>query len=145
MNKELSYSVDTIVVAYKSRDVIRACVLSLIDDPVVRKVVVVNNSPEDRLSDVLDDLDRVEIVPSTNNIGFGSAINSVRHLVEAPYVLLANPDCTTQKGTVDALADILVRNPRIGIAAARMSNPDGSLHQNSQRLTTLPMMIGKTL
>jgi GT2 family glycosyltransferase len=124
-------AVDAVVVAYQSGDVIRRCVRSLLCDPAVGRVIVVNNSPGDESAGVRS-LPRVVYRESASNVGFGRAINSARDLVAGRYVALVNPDTTQEPGTIAALHAFLEEHERCAVAAPRMVTADGDVYPNSK-------------
>jgi GT2 family glycosyltransferase len=136
---------DAIVVAYRSHEVIRDCVRSLLDDPAVAHVVVVNNSPGDETARRLVGLTRVTYVDSPENVGFGSAINSVRHLVRSPYVVLANPDTRQTGDTVSELVGFLDEMAEAAVAAPRMIDGMGRQCGNSKHSLSLRRMMFEAL
>jgi hypothetical protein len=123
--------VDAVVVAYQSGDVIRRCVQSLLGDPAVDRVVVVNNSPGDESAGVRS-LARVVYRESESNIGYGRAINAARDLVTGRYVALVNPDTTQLPGTISALRSFLEEHERCALAAPRMLTTVGDVYPNSK-------------
>jgi N-acetylglucosaminyl-diphospho-decaprenol L-rhamnosyltransferase len=133
--------VDAIVVAYRSQDVIRGCVDSLLADRAISTVWVVNNSPGDRTRTELSDLPRVVYTESPSNVGFGRAVNSLRHKIRQPYVVLANPDTRQAPDTSSQLLAFLERSPRAAIAAPMMFHPSGRIYRNSQHALGLHRMV----
>ena len=134
---------DVVIVAYQSGEVLWDCVNALRGDSAVRRIIIVDNSPWDPVA-VPIGFD-VEVLTMPDNIGFGSAVNAARHRIDAPYVIVANPDTTALKGTVAALVRFLDENPAVGLAAPRMVRKDGSVYQNSQRFLTLPRMVAERI
>ncbi len=123
---------------------IQACVVSLLEDLAVDLVTVVNNSPGDGTAAALARLERVAVIDSPGNIGYGSAANRGR-LGDSEFVVFANPDTTQSPDTVSTTVRFLQQHKRAAMVAPRMVNPDGKLYLNSQRLLTLPRMLGERL
>jgi hypothetical protein len=70
---------------------------------------------------------RLHWMASPPGSGFAAAANVGVRASTAPYVLLLNPDTELQNDAVSALVGYLESHPRVGIAAPKLVNPDGSL------------------
>jgi GT2 family glycosyltransferase len=134
---------EVIVVAYQSADVINDCVRSLSEDPSVERIIVVNNSPGDRTAAAVGDAPGVMFIESPENIGFGRANNSVRHLLQHPWVVLANPDTTQYCNTITACIAFLHEHPQAALVGPRMVTGEGIPDRNSKRSTTLMRVLGE--
>jgi GT2 family glycosyltransferase len=136
--------VDAVAVAYESGSVIRPCVESLLGDPSIARVIVVNNSPGDA-SAAVRALPGVVYRESDSNVGYGRAINSARDAIGSRYVALVNPDATQRPGTVSALASFLEEHRRCALVAPRMVTSDGTLYRNSKHDMSLPRVAFEAL
>jgi GT2 family glycosyltransferase len=123
--------VDAIVVAYNSGHTLRGCVEPLAAMPGVHTVVVDNACPTDSTSTVADL--PVEIARAGRNGGFAAGCNVGIAAGEAPYVLLLNPDARLARADLDALVAVLDADPRVGLAAPRILDSDGSLEYSLRR------------
>ena len=96
---------DAVVVAYNSRDHLRACV-----EPLARiegvKVFVADNASTDDGVATIEDLP-VEIVRLEENGGFGTGCNAGARLGNAPLILFLNPDATIDAESLQRLAAVL--------------------------------------
>lgn len=121
-----------VIVAYKSRDEIVACVGSIPRTLGGRRVevVVVDNSPGDGAGDLLRArYPEVCYVPAEANLGFGRANNLgfARTSAEAECVLFLNPDTICNEA---ALAHCLARlraEERIGLISPKLVMADGAM------------------
>jgi N-acetylglucosaminyl-diphospho-decaprenol L-rhamnosyltransferase len=136
---------DAIIVAYRSAEVIRACVQSLRNDPALNRIIVVNNSPEDGTRQALQGISGVHFFESHENVGFGRAINRVRHMVTASWVVLANPDTTQETDTISSAIEFLRDKPSAGLVGPQMFTSDGRLDRNSKHAMSLHRMIAEKL
>jgi N-acetylglucosaminyl-diphospho-decaprenol L-rhamnosyltransferase len=134
---------DAIIVAFRSADVLRACVASLRCDAAVGRIIVVNNSPGDEASVAVEGIADVLLIESPANVGFGRAINQVRHLAESPWIVLANPDTVQDHDTVSKAIDFLDARPEAALVGPRMFTPDGRLDRNSKHAMNLFRMIAE--
>jgi len=141
----MQVKVDAIVVAYKSEDVIRACVSSLRLDPSVSSIMVVNDSGGDSTQERISDLDGVVYLEPGSNVGFGSAVNFARTSVQEEFVALANPDTVQRGHTVTDVLQFFGNHPQAGIVAPRMVGPGNQVYLNSQHATNLGRMLFEAL
>lgn len=119
-----------IVVAYKSRDEISACLGSLpalLDGRPV-EVVVVDNSPGEGTGEIVArDFPAVAYLAAPTNLGFGRANNLGYARTRGDFVLFLNPDTVTN---APALAHCLARlrgDDRIGLISPRLELADGTM------------------
>jgi len=119
-----------IIVAYKSRDEIGACLGSLprtLEDRAV-EVTVVDNSPGYGAGEIVrGQFPHVAYLDPGANLGFGRANNLGYARARGEYVLFLNPD-TISNGP--ALAHCLARlrtDDRIGLISPRLVLADGSM------------------
>jgi N-acetylglucosaminyl-diphospho-decaprenol L-rhamnosyltransferase len=112
-DRDPGLSVHVVMVNYNSSGYVAHCLRSMPENGVGRIVVVDNASAaEDRehLAAVAADNDRVEVLWSAANVGFGAGVNAgVRHLDPADddvFVVL-NPDTRVLEGAFEALAAAL--------------------------------------
>lgn len=122
-----------IIVAYKSRGEIGACVASLpraIEGRAV-EVVVVDNSPGgEGVGDVLAAAyPQVGYVPAPANLGFGRANNLgfARTSAAAEFVLFLNPDTVCNEAALVHCVARLRADERIGLVSPKLVRADGSM------------------
>ena len=125
-----------IIVAYKSRDEIGACLASLprrIAGGAV-EVIVVDNSPFDGAGELVRrKFPWVDYVPAETNLGFGRANNLGYTRARGECILFLNPDTVANEG---ALAHCLARlrgEPQIGLISPRLELADGSMDPACRR------------
>lgn len=119
-----------VIVAYKSRGEIGACLESLPEELEDRpvEVVVVDNYPFDGTSDFVGtEFPRVMVLDPGENLGFGAACNLGYEASGGECVLFLNPDtiCNTP-----ALQDLVARvrdEPGVGLISPRLVQADGSM------------------
>ena len=95
--------VDVVVVAYNSRDRLRACVGPLLGVDWIRPIVVDNASP-DRSAEAVEDLPLTVVRPSVNR-GFGAGCNAGWRAGDSPWVLFLNPDAVIEAPAPAALVE----------------------------------------
>lgn len=131
----MSPLLSVIIVAYKSRDEILACVNSipttLADRGVARGVeiiVVDNNRNADGVAALLEEQAphvRCEVPPS--NLGFGRANNLGYHHSRGECVLFLNPDTVCNAPAIKHCVERILMERTIGLISPRLELPDGSM------------------
>ncbi len=127
-------SVGIVIVAYQTREPVRACLGSLRASggaAVGRVVVVDNGSTDDTASMVRDEFPEVELVDAGGNLGFAGGCNLGATRVDEDLILFLNPDTTVPAGAIDALVNAHVRHPRAGQIGGRTFDDDGVLDPSS--------------
>ena len=98
------------------------------------RLILVDNSPGDGASEVVRAAaPDATVVTNPINRGFATAVNQAVAAGEAEIVFLLNPDVQRVSGTYADVAELFVRDPRVGAVAARLVNPDGSEQPNCFR------------
>lgn len=127
--------VDVVVVSYNSSGTLRRCVEGLAPRDGVTVFVVDNMSSDGTLASI-DDLPVVQL-PQQRNGGFAFGCNAGWRVGSSPYVLLLNPDAVIDTASLEALVDVLDRNPSTGMAVPRIVNDDGTLEYSQRRFPRL--------
>jgi GT2 family glycosyltransferase len=134
--------VDVVVVAYRSRDDLRACVEPLAVDPAIAVVVVDNDDPE-RSADTVRDLPLLVVEPGQNR-GFGAGCNTGAARGSAPVLLFLNPDARMTPEAVKALAAAYA-DADVVAAGPRLSESTGELQPSVRRFPTLRSAFAESL
>ncbi len=135
-------AVDVVIVSYRSRDLLRACLQSLRAHPPSggARIWVVDNDSKDGTPEMVSSgFTEVELVASDTNLGFGAANNLVIGRGRAPYVLVLNPDTRVTAGVLDRLYELMESQPSIGIAGCRLELEDGTFDHAARRSFPTPM------
>jgi N-acetylglucosaminyl-diphospho-decaprenol L-rhamnosyltransferase len=128
-------AVDAVVVSYRSRETLRACVEPLCRVAGVTVTVVDNDSPDDA-AETITDLP-VEVIRSPRNGGFayGCNLGTARGL--APYVLLLNPDAQIDGHALATLAGVLDQEPGVAAVGPRIVGDSGELNLSQRSFPRL--------
>lgn len=119
-----------VIVAYKSRDEIDACLASLPQAiggrPV--EVIVIDNSPGDGAGDLVRAKHpRTRYVAAPKNLGFGRANNRGYAASHGEHVLFLNPDTICNEAALAHCVDRLRADPTIGLISPKLVEPDGAM------------------
>jgi GT2 family glycosyltransferase len=135
--------VDVVIVAYRSKDMLRTALDSIRAYPPSggASVWVVDNDSRDGTAELIraEYLD-VHFIQAGHNLGFSRANNIAIPQGSAPFVLALNPDAALVPGTLDRLIEILEDRPEVGIIGPKLVRPDGSFDHASRR--SFPTILG---
>jgi GT2 family glycosyltransferase len=130
-----------VVVSYNTRDLLRRCLASLVDHP----VVVVDNASADGSADmVTSEFPHAVLIRNAFNRGFGAANNQGIDAARTPLVLLLNSDAEATPGAVQALAQVF-DDPTLVAAGGRLRSPDGSPQRSAAHGLTLWALVCEQL
>lgn len=129
--------VTAIVVNYNSGAALCDCVGAVLEDDPRAEVVVVDNASEDESIALLEQRfrsrRRLHVYRNTENLGFARAVNARAREASSDFLLVLNPDCVLASGALPALTAVLAGDPRAGLAAPRVLQPDGRIEAASLR------------
>lgn len=123
-----------VVVTYNNADHIDDCLRSITAQlpSEQSRIVVVDNASGDRTASIVEQhWCGVELIPSSDNLGYAQACNRATNDLRTRYVLFVNPDATLQSGCIDALLDVASRYPQAGLYGGRCYSPDGQVDPRS--------------
>jgi N-acetylglucosaminyl-diphospho-decaprenol L-rhamnosyltransferase len=119
-----------IIVAYKSRDEIAACLSSLPQFVQGRslEIIVVDNSPGDGTGEIVTrDFASVSYIPAKTNLGFGRANNLGYARSGGEFVLFLNPDTICNEAALSHCLARLRNDERIGLISPKLVQADGTM------------------
>ncbi|MDQ4067944.1 MAG: glycosyltransferase family 2 protein [Actinomycetota bacterium] len=117
-----------VIVNYRTKELARAAVQSVLAEPRVGEVVVVDNASGDGSTDFLRravDDPRVRIVESSMNRGFGPGVNLGVAQSTLPLVLVLNSDAALRPGSLEPLIACLTARDDTGLVAPAVYAADG--------------------
>ena len=120
-----------IMVSYNTRDLTLAALRTLYATTRTTRfhTVVFDNASSDGSAEaVAEAFPQVELIRSTENLGFARANNVVAAASRTDWLLLLNPDTEVHEGAVDNLMAFACTHPQAGIWGGRTVFPDGSLN-----------------
>jgi GT2 family glycosyltransferase len=138
-----SPGLDVVIVSYRSRDLLRACLASLREHPPDGPLdvhVVDNDSRDGTVKMVRERFPEVDLLPLEQNVGFGRASNAGAARGAHPYVLFLNPDTRLRAGALDGLLALMERQSEVGIAGCRLELEDGTVDHAGRR--SFPTIVG---
>jgi hypothetical protein len=127
--------VDVLIVNFRTPDLTIQAVRSVLPEPELAEVVVVDNASGDGSADRLDEYfanePRVRIVRSQTNVGFGAGNNIAARSARAKYLFLLNSDATVKPGCLGRLVSVLESASDVGLVAPAVFVADGERLQDA--------------
>jgi GT2 family glycosyltransferase len=123
-----------IVVNWRVRELLRACLLSVLehggfDSGSYELIVVDNDSADGSVEMVREQFPQVRLVANTKNVGFGAANNQALELTDAEWIVLLNPDTLVEGAALARMLALLQAQPEVALVGCRLLNRDGSLQR----------------
>jgi GT2 family glycosyltransferase len=135
-----SPEISVVIVAWNASHYLELCLDSLAKDPPRRsmEVLVIDNaSADDTIEMVESRFPWVKLIKSKENLGFAKGNNVAIRQCRGRIIALVNPDVIVFPGCLDALADFLDENPKVGNVGPRVFNPDMTQQSTCRRFPTL--------
>ncbi len=140
--KDLAVVIVTWNVRAMALDALRSMYTDLDASGLDADVYVVDSASSDGTAEaVAKAFPQVKLTASHENLGFGGANNLAMRLMgfgddrpgqDLPAaVYLLNPDTITQPGSIRALYDALMTNPKVGLVGAQLAYGDGSFQHGA--------------
>jgi hypothetical protein len=129
-----------VIVGWNARHYLELCLRSLTEAPLRRsmEILVVDNASSDGSAEMIEArFPQVKLIRNAENLGFSKGNNVGIRQCQGRYVALVNPDVIVLPGCLDALADFLDQNPKVGNVGPRVLNPDRTLQSSCRRFPTL--------
>jgi len=140
IRRRIFMDISVIIVAWNAKHYLELCLESLAEAPPRRsmEVIVVDNASADATAEMVEArFPDVKLIRSNENLGFAKGNNVAIRQCQGRYVALVNPDVIVFPGCLDALADFLDQNPKVGNVGPRVFNPDMTQQSTCRRFPTL--------
>ncbi|MBY0431902.1 MAG: NAD-dependent epimerase/dehydratase family protein [Rhodospirillales bacterium] len=128
--------VSAVVVSYNNSD-LAAMLIAALADPTLVELIVVNNGNDPATLREVKALarrdSRMRLVSGHGNVGFATGCNIGAALARGEFLLLLNPDCFIEAGTLERLVVQLGGLAGPWIAGVRLANADGSEQKGARR------------
>jgi N-acetylglucosaminyl-diphospho-decaprenol L-rhamnosyltransferase len=135
-------SLDMVIVSYQCRDLLLDCLASLRAHPLgvpTQVVVVDNGSTDGTIEMVRKDFPDVELIPSSENLGFSRANNLGIRSGDGQYVLVLNPDTRVLDDSLGTLLALMEERTEIAVCGCRLELEDGSFDHAAKRSFPTPL------
>ena len=132
--------ISVVIVGWNAKRYLELCLDSLEEAPPRRslEVFVVDNASTDGSAEMIEaKYPWVKLIKSSENLGFSRGNNVAIRQCQGRYIALVNPDVIVFPGCLDALADFLDQNPKVGNVGPRVFNPDMSMQSTCRRFPSV--------
>lgn len=134
---------DIVIVNWNAGNLLEACIASILaattSRVVLQSIVVVDNASTDNSIANLSraSLDRVTLISSERNLGFGTACNLGARVCGGDFLLLLNPDTRLFPSTLDDLTQTIEQSPEnSAVYGVRLVNELGITARGCARIPT---------
>ncbi len=111
-----------------------------VDNSIVSKLYIVDNSSSDAMRNFIAELSSKTIyIHGQGNVGFGAAHNiAIKRAIESGsnYHLILNPDICFEEGTIEKLKSFMDVHQEIGLVMPKIIYPDGETQYLCKMLPT---------
>jgi N-acetylglucosaminyl-diphospho-decaprenol L-rhamnosyltransferase len=121
-----------VIVSYNTADLIGPCLSSLeACKNSCHEVFVVDNASQDGSADMVRRrFPEVHLIANSINKGFAAANNQIVDQCRGDFILFLNPDTQVLPNALEKAVAYLQVNPSIGLAGAKIINPDGTIQES---------------
>ncbi len=134
--------VSVIVVAYNTGPALFECIRTVLEQPRVDELILVDNgsTEEDaaRLRRIAEGDARMLLFQGHGNIGFAKGANAGASAARGRWLIFLNPDAFLGAGTVETLVEAARKGRGPCIVGARVMNADGTEQQGGRRAEITP-------
>ena len=126
--------ISIIIVSYNTRELTLACIRSIYEQTtgVTFEVIVVDNASSDNSAEAIAlNYPNINIISSSENLGFAKANNMAAIGANGRYLLLLNPDTVVLDGAIQRLFSFAVKHTRNRIYGGRTLYGDLTLNPTS--------------
>ena len=104
--------------------------------------IVVDNASQDSTAEFInEEFPWITVIKSEKNLGFGRGNNLGSQHSEAPFILFLNPDAVIDTEGVQCMLAFMKENPKAGITAPAIIEPEGTLQPSFLFPTPLRIFI----
>jgi N-acetylglucosaminyl-diphospho-decaprenol L-rhamnosyltransferase len=129
--------IGVVVVSHNNESTIARCLSAVRSDPMVSRVVVVDNASDDNTAgqvQAVNEVDkRVRFFRNRMNRGFAMACNQGASALAEPWVCFVNPDVFIEHDTLSRLLAHAQERPGAGMLGVELVDQRGDVDPNSRR------------
>lgn len=130
-----------VIVNWNVKELLRGCLASILASrqaggPVLEIFVVDSASSDGSAEMVQADFPQVNLIASSQNLGYAGGNNTGVAAAAGRYILLLNPDTVVQPGALARLVDYMDTRPQVGALGPQLVWPDGRLQSSRRRFPT---------
>lgn len=120
-----------VIVSYNTAAFTLACLESLKDADGNKEIWIVDNaSMDDSVQRIRSQFPDANLIVNETNRGFAAANNKALPYCRGRYIVFLNPDTIVKPDALQKATDFMDANRQIGLAGAKILNPDGTLQES---------------
>lgn len=138
-----TFNVSIVVVTYRNRDYVLACLRSIAEHVAIsHEVVVVDDGSDDgTAAAVQEQHPEVRLVAKSRNEGLVAGRNTALDHIRGRLVLMLDADTEVRPHAVERLAAVLDERPEVGLVGPKLVYPSGDLQLSCRRYPPLLLPI----
>ena len=143
--------ISVIVLNYRTPHETLRCIDALRKQTIAQdiEIIVIDNHSGDKSMNILRPLlqsdDRIILLETPENLGYGKANNLGAARAHGEYLLIINPDTTLERDALEKMLQYLESHPEVGILGPQLILPDGSIRDSYRTFPTpLDIFIKRT-
>ena len=121
---EIQKQVSVIIVSYNTKELTKKCISSIFEktkDLTYEIIVVDNDSRDGSVGELKKTFqDKITIIESKENLGFGRANNLGIKQAQGKYIFLLNSDTELINNAIKIFYDYMEQNPKVGICGGNL-------------------------
>ena len=127
------------IVSYNAREELEACLASVLEtgESAPEVIVADNASSDGSVSMIRERFPEVEVLTSSDNVGFARASNLCWRHARHPLVLFLNSDTVVPPGALARMVAIMNERDDVGALGPLLENTDGSIQMSFGRMMSL--------
>jgi N-acetylglucosaminyl-diphospho-decaprenol L-rhamnosyltransferase len=125
--------ISIVVVHWNTPDLLRNCLMSIKEThpaSLPNTIIVDCKSSEPDISGLVSQFEGVKLIHLASNDGYAAGCNAGAVKANTESILFLNADTEIHPGAIDALGRCFDLNPRVGLVAPLLLNPDNSLQSS---------------
>lgn len=137
---------DVIIVNWNSGDQLRNCIESLYSSD-LDSIIVVDNGSTDGSTKFLSRFPKINLIQSSNNLGFGKACNLGVSYAKSDYLLFLNPDAAVYESTLEKSLQFMQspNNADVGICGVQLIDEMGRIAHSCTRFPTMTSIAAHSI
>jgi N-acetylglucosaminyl-diphospho-decaprenol L-rhamnosyltransferase len=140
--------VSVCIANWNCRDMLRACLYSLLRQPqgAGLEVVVVDNASTDGATEMVKrEYPEVTLVQNSENRGFAKASNQAAALAKGRYLFFLNNDTLVPERAIGKLFQFAEQNPHLGMIGPRLRDSAGDFQISYRSRPTVSALLHRTV
>ena len=134
-----------ITVTHNHAEFIGRCLTTLVPEveAIGGEVIAIDNLSDDESAKIIRQFPTVKLVVNSERRGFSANNNYGMAIAQGRYILLLNPDTEVLPGALSTLIAFMDAHPQVGMCAAQLLFPDGSIQPSPRRFPTVGSAIAR--